>query len=54
MRCVGPVMTEGKVCLMRHDWPRYGLGEARLMRCVGPIMTEEKVRLMRYAGPVMA
>jgi hypothetical protein len=48
MRCVGPVMTEGKVCSMRHDWPRYGLVEARLMRCFGPGMTEGKAHLMRH------
>jgi hypothetical protein len=54
MRCVGPVMTEGKVRLMRHDWPRYGLKKACLVRCVGPVLTEGKVRLMQHVGPVMA
>jgi hypothetical protein len=30
MRCVDPVMTEGKVRSMRHDWPRYGLSGSTL------------------------
>jgi hypothetical protein len=25
MRCVGPVMTEGKSTLEAAQWPRYGL-----------------------------
>jgi hypothetical protein len=54
VRCVGPVMTEGKVRLTRHKGPDMALVETRLVRGVSPVMTKGKVRLTRHKGPDMA